>query len=263
MAVTPRGRNVAAALGRTLMVLWFVLPVVPIMLWAFANRWSFPGVLPQQWGFDGLRSAADAGAGHAFATSTALALAVSAIATPCGALAARALVTGRVHLPVVVAAILFAPVALPPFAVALGLDVLILRAHIPGRVAVVVLLAVAAIPYTTYVMRVAFGAYDRGYEEEARTLGASRTTVLWRVHMPLLAPALSAAAFLAFLVGWSDYIVTLLIGGGRLVTIPILVASFAAGTGNDSVVAALSLSAVLPPLVLLTVLARLGRRPSL
>lgn len=260
--MTARGRHAAAALGRLLLVLWFVLPVVPIMVWAFANRWSFPGVLPQQWGFDGLRSAAGAGAAHAFATSTALALAVSAIATPCGALAARALVTGRVHLPVVVAAILFAPVALPPFAVALGLDVLILRAHIPSGSAVVVLLAVAAIPYTTYVMRVAFGAYDRGYEEEARTLGASRRTVLWRVQVPLLAPALSAAAFLAFLVGWSDYIVTLLIGGGRLVTVPILVASFAAGTGNDSVVAALSLSAVLPPLVLLTVLARLGRRPS-
>ncbi|MEV0946891.1 ABC transporter permease subunit [Rhodococcus sp. NPDC049939] len=254
------GGRAAAASVRTLLVLWFVVPLVPLVLWVFANRWTFPDVLPQEWGFDGLRSAADAGAARAFATSTALALSVSAIATPLGALAARALVSGRVHLPGVVAAILFAPVCLPPFAVALGLDVLVLRSGVASSVAVVAILTVAAIPYTTYVMRVAFGAYDRGYEEEARTLGASRATVLRRVQIPLLAPALSGAAFLAFLVGWSDYIVTLLIGGGRLITVPILVASFASGAGNDSVVAALSMFALIPPLILLIVLARIGRR---
>ncbi len=260
--MTKGNRTISAATTRSALVLWFLFPLLPLALWAFANQWSFPSVLPQEWGFDGLRSALDAGAADAFMTSTALALAVSAVATPLGALAARALVSGRVHFPGVVAAILFAPVALPPFALAFGLDVLILRIRVPSSIAVVVLLVVAAIPYTTYVMRTAFGAYDIGYEEEARTLGASRWTIFTRVQVPLLAPALSGAAFLAFLVGWSDYIVTLLIGGGRLVTVPILVASFAAGTGNDSVVAVLSLSAVLPPLILLTLLARGNRKSS-
>ena len=109
-------------------------------------------------------------------------------------------------------------------------------------------------------MRVALGAYDRGFDDEARTLGASRATVLLRVRIPLLAPALSGAAFLAFLVGWTDYVVTLLIGGGRVVSVPILVASSAAGTGNDSVVAVLSLAAIVPPLILLAVVARTARR---
>lgn len=143
---------------------------------------------------------------------------------------------------------------------ALGLDVLVLRSRIPSTVAVIALLTVAAIPYTTYLMRVAFGAYDIGYEEEARTLGASSAMVLRRIRIPLLAPALAGAALLAFLVAWSDYVITLLIGGGRLVTVPILVASFAAGTGNDSVVAALSVAAVVPPLLLVLMLARLRRR---
>ena len=187
------------------------------------------------------------------------ALAVAAIATLLGACAAQALVRADVHFPAVVAGILFAPLALPPFAVALGLDVLVLRARIPSTVAVIMLLTVAAIPYTTYLMRAAFGAYDIGYEEEARTLGASTATILWKIRIPLLAPALSGAALLAFLVGWSDYVITLLIGGGRLITVPILVASLAAGTGNDAVVAALSLTAVLPPLVLVLLLSRLRR----
>lgn len=253
----------AATTGRAVrmtLVLWFLLPLVPILLWAFANRWPFPDLLPQQWGLDGVRSGLAAGAPHAFVVSTAIGLAVAAIATPAGALAARALASGRLPFPRLIEAVLFAPLVLPAFAVAMGLDVLVLRARVPSPLAVVAVLSVAAIPYTTYLMRVAFGAYDIGFEEEARTLGASRLTVLLRVQIPLLAPALSGAAFLAFLVGWSDYVVTLLIGGGQLVTVPILVGSFAAGTGNDAVVAALSLAAVVPPLILLVVVARAGRR---
>lgn len=248
------------AAGRAFLILWFLLPLVPIVMWAISNTWSFPAVLPSEFGVDGVRSALAAGGAEAFLRSTGLALVVAALATPLGAVAARALVRGDVHIPGIVAAILFAPLALPPFAVVLGLDVLILRTGVPSTVAVITLLTVAAIPYTTYLMRTAFGAYDFGYEEEARTLGASTSTIVRRIRIPMLAPALSGAALLAFLVGWSDYVITLLIGGGRLVTLPILVASFAAGTGNDAVVAALSVAAVCPPLVLVLLLARLRRR---
>lgn len=109
-------------------------------------------------------------------------------------------------------------------------------------------------------MRVAYGGYDTAFEDEARTLGASPRAVRWKVSLPLLAPSLAGAAFLAFLVGWSDYIVTVLVGGGQLVTFPVLIASTASGTGNEAVVAALSLSSLLPPLVLLVSVALMGRR---
>lgn len=251
----------AARVFRGVMIAWFVLPLVPVVLWAFANRWPFPDRLPEQFGFDGVRTALRSDATHALVVSTGLGLAVALVATPLGVLAARALATGRVFAPRLVQAVIFAPLVLPAFAVALGLDVLVLRLHISSTLAVVVILAVAALPYTTSVMRLAFGAYDVGYEEEARTLGASRWTLAFRIQLPLLAPAISGAAFLAFLVGWSDYVVTLLVGGGQLISLPIIIASFASGTGNDSVVALLSIVAVVPPLILLVVLARFrGRR---
>ena len=86
----------------------------------------------------------------------------------------------------------------------------------------------------------------------------------WRwCRIPLLAGPLTAAAFLAFLVGWSDYVVTLIVGGGLVVTVPLKVAAAASGTGNDAVVAALSVASVAPPLLLLVVIgavSRSGRR---
>lgn len=259
MRPRPLGRVVRVVLA-ALLALWFALPLVPLLVWSVANRWSFPAVLPTEWGLDGLTTALEQGAAPAFGRSIVLALAVAAIATPLGALAARALTLGRVPAPRLVSGILLAPLALPAFVAVMGLTIVLLRARVPATLAVLLLLVAAALPYTVYTMRVAYAAHDLAFEEEARTLGASRWHVLWRVHLPLVAPGLARAAFLAFLVGWSDYVVTVLVGGGTLVTLPLLVGSYAAGVGNDAIVAVLSLSAILPPLILLLALGRFGRR---
>lgn len=258
-----RGVGRAARIGGAVLLAgWFLLPFTPLLLWAFADRWSFPAVLPTAWGTNGLQTAVATGAVDAFARSVALGLVVAAIATPIGAMAARALTLGTVRWPRAVSVILLAPIALPAFAAVMGLNVVLLRAYVPPLVGLVLVLVVVALPYTTFAMRVAYAAHDIHYEEEARTLGASPFAVLWRIHIPLVTPALARAAFLAFLVGWSDYIVTVIIGGGELVSLPLIIASTASGIGNDATTAILSLSAVLPPLLLLVLTGLLGRRRS-
>jgi len=254
-------RTARGVLG-LLLVAWFALPLLPLLLWASSATWSGPSPLPQEWGLRGFTAALGDGAVEASLRSLAVGIVVAALATPAGAMAARALRLGTVRRPRLVAAVLLAPVALPPFAVVMGIDVVLLRLHVPAATGVVLVLTVAALPYTTYLMRAAYVAYDFDYEDEARTLGASRRTVWWHVRLPLLAPGLAAATFLAFLVGWSDYIVTLLIGGGRMVTLPILLASTAAGPGNEPTVAALSLAALAPPTVTLLLAALLRRQLS-
>jgi putative spermidine/putrescine transport system permease protein len=267
MAVSPSARprgaavpvRLAGSAGRALLVGWYLLPLVPVLLWTVADRWSYPARLPQRWGDSGWVTAIRSGALASFGRSTVLGLAVAALAVPAGALAARALTLGRPWSPRTAGAILLAPVAVPPFAIVMGLNVVLLRLNVPSMLGVVLVLAVSALPYTTYAMRVAYGSYDVGYEEQARTLGAAPATVTRVVSLPILAPALAGAAFLAFLVGWSDYLVTVLIGGGQLVTYPVLLASAASGTGNEAVVAAMTVAALVPPVALLLVLRQIGR----
>ena len=255
------GVRPARALLTGLVAVWFALPFLPLVLWMFADQWSFPSVFPTHWGTEGISSALAQGAAPAFARSVLLSVLVAAIATPLGALAARALVYRWAPLPKTLTAMLFAPVLIPPLAATFGANVLILRAQIPALVGLVIVLVAIALPYTTFSMRVAYAAHDIGFEEQARTLGASRARVLWRVHVPLLAPALARSAFLAFLVAWSDYIVTVIVGAGQVVTLPLVTASVASGVGGDATVAVLSMVAVLPPIVLLLLLATGGGVP--
>jgi len=249
------GRNMRIV-STVLISLWFALPFLPLALWAFANNWSYPDLLASRFGVDGITAALQNGAIEAFVRSLLLALVVAAIATPLGAMAAYALARGKVRHATLVTAILFSPVVLPPFAAVLGINIVLLRAWIPPTVGVVLVLVAVAIPYTTFSMRVAYASYDSGFDEEARTLGASARSTLWRVHVPLITPALARSAFLAFLVGWSDYLITLVVGGGNIITLPLIIASSASGIGNEASVAVMSLSAVIPPLILLAILAR-------
>lgn len=258
--VEPAGRRLTRGAGLGAAALWMLAPMVPLVLWAVAERWSHPDAWPSSWGWSGWAGASVQGAGDAAMRSSVLGAVVAALATPAGAAAGRALALYRFRFSRLVALCLLVPVAVPPFAVVMGLSVVALRLGVPGAVGLVIVLVVAALPYTTYVMRAAYAGYDTGYEDEARSLGASPRAVLWRVHLPLVAPALATAAFLAFLVAWSDYIVTLLLGGGQLVTLPILVGALASGSGNDATVAAASVAAIAPPLVLLVATAALARR---
>ena len=241
------GVGLATAAG----TVWFLLPLLPLVLWAVAERWPYPAAWPTRWGLVGWQQALDQGVLAAGARSAAVSLVVAVLATTVGAMAGWALNAHRSRLTRVAEAVLVAPVAVPPFAVVLGLNVVALRAGLPGTVTVVLVLTVAAVPYTTWVMRAAYAGYDRGHEEAARTLGASGRQLVLRVRLPLTAPATAIAAFLAFLVGWSDYVVTLVVGGGQLVTLPLLVGALSSASGNDAVVAATAVAAVALPLLLL------------
>ncbi len=248
--------------GVPLAVVWLATPLAPLVLWAFAAQWSVPASWPQEWGLRGWREALGSGLGPAAVRSLALGLLVAAVATPLGAMAGRALGWRELRRPRVAAAILLAPVVLPPFAVSMGLDVVILRLGVPDLLAVLVVLSAFALPYTAYTMRAAYRGIDAGLEDQARVLGATPRQARRRATLPAVRAGLVVSAGLAFLVGWSDYVVTLLVGGGQLVTVPVLLGSTAAGTGRESAVAVMSLASVVPPLLALLVVRLLARRES-
>ncbi|MBA3575973.1 MAG: ABC transporter permease subunit [Pseudonocardiales bacterium] len=236
-----------------LLMLWLVVPLTPLVLWAGASRWSGTARLPQAFGSRGWQEALDAGMIAALARSGLLGVVVALIATPLGVMAGRALGWRLLRRPALPSVVLLGPVVLAPFAVAMGLDVVILRLGVPGEVAVVLVLSVFALPYTTFTMRATYLRLDPALEEQARVLGASSRQARRRVTLPAATTGLVTATGLAFLVGWSDYAVTLLIGGGQIVTAPMLIGSSAAGSGNDALTSTLALSATLPPLVALAV----------
>ena len=75
----------------------------------------------------------------------------------------------------------------------------------------------------------------------AKTLGAGRGQVLRRVTLPLLLPAIAAAALLVFLFDFTSFGVILILGGPRLTTLEVEIYNQTVGLFNLPLAAALSI----------------------
>jgi putative spermidine/putrescine transport system permease protein len=244
-------------------VAWTLLPLLPLPLWSLSGGWRWPDLLPERWSGRAWAYllSPTAQALPALITSVLLAAAVTVLALAAGVPAALVLGRRQFRGRALVELLIFAPILVPPLTVSMGVQVLFIRLGLADTLAGVVLVHLAfALPYVVLIMAGACAALGPEWEQQARSLGASAGGALWHVTLPLLRPSLAVAALLAFLVSWSQYALTLLIGGGQVWTLPLLV--FAAARSSDpALTAAAALLFIAPTLVFLLVAAHnLGER---
>lgn len=246
----------AGAVGAVGLALLTGLPLLLLPVWAVADRWRAPALVPQQVGRRGLDVLLSPGTDALAATTNALLVgaATTLVALLLGWPAARWLATAPPRRRVVVLVVLALPLLVPPYAVGTGLVEWFLRLGLADtRVGLVLAHLVAVLPYVVVVLAPAFGPGVRRLEEAAATLGADRWQVLRTATVPAVAPSLAVAGLLGFLVSWSQYGTSLAVAAG-VPMLPVVLEPF---VGRDPQVAAvLGLVFLVPPVVALAVTVR-------
>jgi multiple sugar transport system permease protein len=82
-----------------------------------------------------------------------------------------------------------------------------LRDSLPGLTIVYI---AQTIPVSIYMLRTYLSSIPAGIEEAAMIDGCSRWQVMWRVTMPLAAPAIMANALYVFMIAWNEFLFALL-----------------------------------------------------
>lgn len=243
--------------GLVLLQVVLLAPMAVLVVHAVSQRWFWPEVLPATWTPEPFaRLVRDPRTVEATATGLVVSSSATVLALLVGVPAARALGLRRFRGRSLALALVVLPTTVPPLAVALGLDVAFLRLGLAGTVLGVVLVhLLPVLPYVVLALVGVFERYDEAYEWQAATLGAGPLTRLVRVSLPLLAPGIAVAALFGFLASWTQYVLTLLVGGGQVVTLPLLVFAAAAG-GNPATTAGLALLLALPPMLAVALTAR-------
>lgn len=184
-------------------------------------------------------------------TSAGVALAVAAISTILGAGTARAMQASRWRS--VLMPLAWLPWAVSPVIAGILFMVVYLRAGIDGTVLSVVLAHLVFSGAYAVVLMDGFWRRDVArLEEIGRTLGASGRGLLVHVLWPAMRRPLMLVFAQTFLISWFQYGVTLLVGAGRVQTLPVLVFGFV-GEANVYLAAMASLLLVIPPMLLLWV----------
>ncbi|WP_047863787.1 ABC transporter permease [Rubrobacter aplysinae] len=227
------------------------LPFVSLALWTFAGEWRFPDLVPAEWSLRGVAHLADSRVLSAATTSFGVAVAAAVVAVAAGLPAGMALGMYEFRGKVAVIFFILLPILVPPLASTMGIHLTFIRLGLADTVFGVFLVhLVPTVPYAAIILASVFADRDGALEEAARTLGAGPWRAFLHVTLPQVAPGVAVAALFAFLISWSQYILTLLIGGGNVVTLPMLL--FSAASGNDPVISsALALAFALPAVAVL------------
>ena len=242
----------------TVLIIWLVLPLIPLAIWSFAHGWFFPSLLPSKWSMRAWEYTFSDTAGviDSLWLTIGISLAATALSILIGVPAGRALGMYKFRGKEFVELLILAPIIVPGIAVVLGIHSVFISLGLNNTVTGVILVhLIPTLPYMILVMSGIFSNYDPAFEAQARSLGASALKTFWYVTLPAIMPGIIVGGLFAFLVSWSQYILTLLIGGGRVVTLPLLLFNFATSGRND-ITGAIGMIYILPGIVILLLTAR-------
>jgi len=183
---------------------------------------------------------ADSQVRQALRLSLVCASAATAVSLAVGVPLAWVLARSRARGISVLRALVTLPLVLPPVVGGVALLLAFGRQGILGRLlddwtgitlpfttaGVIVAETFVAMPFLVITVEGAFRASDRGFEEAAATLGASRLTVFRTVTLPLIGPSLLAGAVLCWARALGEFGATITFAGnfpGRTQTMPLAV----------------------------------------
>ena len=237
------------------MVVGVLLPFVPLLLWSVSFSWRFPSLFPVEFSLRAWRYLGTPASklGEALLGSLVVALTVTIISVIIGIPAGRALGLYRFKGKTAMEFLILAPVIMPGIAVIMGIHVLFIRYGLSDTpLGVILVHLIPTTPYVVTVLAGVFANYDPDYEDQARVLGANSLRTFVRVTLPMIFPGVAVAGLFGFLISWNQYVLTLIIGGGRVITLPLLLFGFAR-SGDNAIAAALAL-VFLGPAILMIIL---------
>lgn len=202
-----------------------VIPAVQLILWSMAERWPWPGLLPESMS---LRTVKELFFGSAklpklLISSISLGLMVAFLGTLIGILTARATELYSFRGKGLVSFGAFLPLLLPGTVFAMGIQITLIRLGLSDTVAGVVLVhLIAAVPYCITIMTDVTRAVGDKYEQQAMVLGAGPLRAFFEGSLPSLLPGILASMSMGFVLSYSQYFTTLMVGGGRVKTIALV-----------------------------------------
>ena len=138
----------------------------------------------------------------------------------------------------------FLPLLVPGTVFAMGIQITLIRLGLSDTVMGVVLVhLIAAVPYCITIMTDVTRAVGKKLEEQAMVLGADPWQAFFAVSLPSLLPGILSSMSMGFILSYSQYFTTLMVGGGRVKTIALVLVPYIQ-SGDRSLSAAYSVAFV-------------------
>jgi putative spermidine/putrescine transport system permease protein len=125
---------------------------------------------------------------------------------------------------------------------------------------VIMVLAQVQMPLMVLPILTVMGKIDTNLGDASRVLGAGEWKTLWRITIPLSLPGIIAGCILTYTACITAFVTQTLIGGARLIYMPLHIYQQAVGANNWPFAAAISVVFMIAVMMIVGILGATGRR---
>jgi spermidine/putrescine transport system permease protein len=206
--------------------LFLFLPIITVIFVSFnASKYSIfpPPGLTMKWYIEAAR---DPNIWASIQNSLVISVCASIGATAIGTLAAMGFVRNRFKLRELLSVLFLSPMIIPEIITGIALLSLATLLNIRGGFVLIIIGHIlVGLPFVMTVVSARLHGFDSSLEEAAMDLGADAMTTFRRVTMPLIMPGIVGGALLSFTISFDNFLMTYLLAGTGIMTVPIQIYS--------------------------------------
>lgn len=221
-----KSKRILEKLYVNILLAFILLPFMIIFVWSFVDKWRFPNLIPKSFSLRVIESflKSDTETYTIVFSSIIFSLIVSISSTIIAILTSRAIVFYDFKVKKLVEGFVFMPLIVPSAALVMGIQVLFIRLGIYDTyVGVFVVHLIYSLPYSITLILAAIQKEAKSLEMQAMVLGASRLQAFFYVSLPNIKSALITSLCISYVISFSQYFITLIIGGGVVKTYNVII----------------------------------------
>jgi putative spermidine/putrescine transport system permease protein len=233
-------------------VVFFMGPLLNLLLLAFTGRWQYPAALPQSWSFSWWQFVlSKPEVIHSIGLSFLIATVVTALSIIICIPAAYAFARIRFPLSKYFLFSFLLTQAFPKMGLYVSIAVLFYKIGLINTFLGVVLIHIVnTLMFMTWIPSAAFRNVHKAQEESARDVGASPFRVFWNITFPMALPGITVASIFTFLHSLDEAQGTYLVGIPDFRTMPVVMYSIISDYPSTAG-AVFSIILTLPTIILL------------
>lgn len=136
--------------------------------------------------------------------------------------------------------LLYLPIIVPGLIISLGIHFTFIKLNLSETVLGVVMIhTVLTLPYFIKAVVAGYHTIDRNYYSLGKIVNASELDMYFHITLPKLFPSFIVGSSLVIIISFAQYVTTLVIGGGKIITLPVIIYPYISG-GNFRVSSILS-----------------------
>ncbi|MGL6120617.1 MAG: ABC transporter permease [Fusobacteriaceae bacterium] len=137
--------------------------------------------------------------------------------------------------------LLYLPLIVPGFIITLGIHFTFIKLNLSETILGVVLIhTVLTLPYFIKAVVAGYGTIDKSYYNLGKIVNASELQIYFNITLPKLFPSFIVGSSLVIIISFAQYVTTLIIGGGKVITLSIIIYPYISG-GNFRISSILSI----------------------